>query len=58
MSLHYHKCRCGNLWRHSGAMFDNEKAHTCSECGREQFYKYKPTKVEVKEFLKKKGLKR
>lgn len=35
---HKHKCpKCGNIWEHSDNCVNNTEAHTCSECGTEQW---------------------
>lgn len=38
---HKHKCQtCGNVWEHENACVNNKPAHTCRECGSEQWWKY------------------
>jgi hypothetical protein len=31
-TLHFHKCKCGNVWQHWSDR-GNETVHTCSACG-------------------------
>lgn len=62
--MHYHKCSCGNIWRHTDRKAGDEKAHTCSKCGRQSWLRftrdgfYKLTETEYKDFLRKNNLTR
>lgn len=38
--LHKHKCNCGHVWEHSDNCGGDTKAHTCPNCGMEQWMRY------------------
>ena len=38
--LHKHKCICGHVWEHSDNCGGDTNAHTCPNCGAEQWMRY------------------
>lgn len=46
---HKHLCDCGTIWEHDDALpllcseSENREAHTCPDCGREQWFKHLPS---------------
>lgn len=43
VGTHQHKCQnCGNVWEHPDTMAGNKEAHTCSQCGQEEWVKHYP----------------
>ncbi len=46
--FHRHKCRkCGYIWEHGNTCVNDEKAHTCSKCGTEEWYWYQGPQAPV-----------
>jgi predicted RNA-binding Zn-ribbon protein involved in translation (DUF1610 family) len=38
--FHRHKCNCGHIWSHSDNCRKNTVAHTCPNCGKEEWVRY------------------
>jgi predicted nucleic acid-binding Zn-ribbon protein len=53
MHTHKHKCdRCAHVWEHGEHCAGDTKAHTCTQCGSEQWSRhYDSVNDEIRDFV-------
>lgn len=45
--LHQHKCNgCSHIWEHGSENRGNVEAHTCTNCGQQQWAHYDPNELD------------